>query len=244
MTCYANTSSLTKILNKQSKIHTKLLSGTTVALVLMLTAGVAQAQTAEISEDDTVYVEGTRAMAATKTLTPISEIPQSISVITMDEIFERTAQDLQDVYRYSAGVSPALSVDSRGDFINARGFSATQYLDGMQRQPSFIYGARLENYTLERAEILRGPSSVLYGAGGPGGVLNGASKTPDQEFGGEIGVDFGNDSRFQVRGDVTGSISENFAGRLVALGRSAKSQWGTPDDRLLVNPSLTWFAGL
>ncbi|PCI53276.1 MAG: hypothetical protein COB36_12610 [Alphaproteobacteria bacterium] len=243
MTCYANTSNPTKILNKQSKTRTKLLTSTTVALVLMLTAGIAQAQTTETSEEDIIYVEGTSAIAATKTLTPLSKIPQSISVITMNEIFERTAQDLQDVYRYSAGVSPALSVDARGDFINARGFSATQYLDGMQRQPSFIYGARLDTYTLERAEILRGPSSVLYGAGGPGGVLNGASKTPNQEFGGEIGVDFGNDNRFQVRGDITGSISENFAGRLVALGRTAESQWGTPDDRLLVNPSLTWFAG-
>lgn len=192
---------------------------------------------------DTVLVSGTRAIAATKTDTPITEVPQSISVITGDEIADRTAVDLQDIFRYSAGVAPAQSVDSRGDFVNARGFDAAQYLDGLKRMPDFIYGARLENYTLERAEVLRGPSSVLYGAGGPGGVLNGASKTPKFDFAGEAGVVIGTDERLQAQADFTGALSQNVAGRIVFLARDGETQWGTPDDRLLINPSLTWMAG-
>ncbi|WP_158085598.1 TonB-dependent siderophore receptor [Henriciella aquimarina] len=212
-------------------------------------SGVAQeADEAAASQDeeaamDTVFVTGTRAVAATKTLTPLTEVPQSISVITDDEFRERAAVDLQDVYRYSAGVAPAQSVDSRGDFVNARGFEAAQYLDGLKRMPDFIYGARLENYTLERAEVLRGPSSVLYGAGGPGGVLNGASKTPKFEYGGEAGVVVGTDSRLQFQGDITGPLTDQLAGRLVVLARDGETQWGTPDDRVLINPSLTWAPG-
>lgn len=204
------------------------------------------ADTAEAEDDstmDTVFVTGARAMAATKTLTPLTEVPQSISVITGEEFRDRAAVDLQDIYRYSAGVAPAQSIDSRGDFVNARGFDAAQYLDGLKRMPDFIYGARLENFTLERAEVLRGPSSVLYGAGGPGGVLNGASKTPKFEFGGEAGVVIGTDSRKQFQGDIYGPLSDQLAGRLVVLARDGETQWGTPDDRLLINPSITWAPG-
>src|SRR5690606_21572024 len=101
--------------------------------------------------------------------------------------------------------------------------------DGLKRMPDFIYGARLETFTLARAEVLRGPSSVLYGANGPGGVLNGVSKTPQFEFGGELGFVAGTDDRIQVQGDVTGQIAGDFAGRLVGLWRDGETQWGTPD---------------
>lgn len=193
--------------------------------------------------EDTITIVGTRAVAATKTETPLVEVPQSISVVTADEFRDRAAVDLQDVYRYSAGVAPATSVDSRGDFIVSRGFDAAQYLDGLKRMPDFIYGARLENFTLSRAEVLRGPSSVLYGAGGPGGVLNGVSKTPQFEFGGEVGFVFGTDNRLQVQADITGELAGNVAGRAVFLAREGESQWGTPDDRLVINPSITWQPG-
>ena len=191
-------------------------------------------------EQETVVVTGERAVVGTKTDTALTEIAQSISVITAQEIQDRTVVDMQDIFRYSAGVAPSTSVDSRYDNVSARGFEAEQYLDGLKRMPAFIYGARLEPFTLARAEVLRGPSSVLYGAGGPGGILNGVSKTPEFEFGGEVGVVFGSDSRLQAQGDITGAFTDNLAGRLVVLTRDAKTQWGTPDDRLVINPSVTW----
>lgn len=194
-------------------------------------------------EQDTITVRGERALVGTKTDTPIAEIPQSISVITDQEFRDRAAVDLQDIFRYSAGVAPQPSIDSRGDFVTARGFDSAQYLDGLKRMPDFIYGARLETFTLASAEVLRGPSSVLYGANGPGGVLNGVSKTPQFEFGGELGFVAGTDDRIQVQGDVTGQIAGDFAGRLVGLWRDGETQWGTPDDRKLINPSVTWAPG-
>ncbi len=219
----------------------------TMRLALMSTCcaitmpGLALAQTGnETVETNDIIVTAERAVAATKTDTLLIETPQAISVITEQEFRDRTAVDLQDIFRYTAGVASNNSVDSRGDFVRARGFDAAQYLDGLKRMPDFIYGARLEPFTLERAEVLRGPSSVLYGAGGPGGVLNGASKTPKFEFGGEIGVGGGTDDRLQGQIDVTGPLSEDVAVRFVGLLRDGKTQWGTPDDRILINPSIKW----
>ncbi|MEM7741857.1 MAG: TonB-dependent receptor, partial [Pseudomonadota bacterium] len=194
----------------------------------------------EEAGDDVIVVEGQKAFVGTKSDTPIAEIPQSISVIDAQEFRDRNAIDFQDIFRYSAGVAPSLSVDSRGDFVTARGFDSQQYVDGLKRMPDFIYGARLEAFTLQSAEVLRGPSSVLYGANGPGGVLNGVSKKPTFEFGGEVGFVVGNNDRVQVQGDVSVPLGEKFAGRFVGMWREAETQWGTPDDRTLINPSITW----
>lgn len=207
-------------------------------------AGAAAAQEGEpATEVDAVIITAQRAVAATKSDTLLTEIPQSISVVTAQEIQDRTVVDLQDIFRYSAGVAASTSVDSRADMVAARGFEAEQYLDGLKRTPTTIYGARLEPFTLGRAEVLRGPSSVLYGAGGPGGVLNGASKTPEFSFGGEVGLVLGSDARVQAQADITGAFTDNVAGRLVVLARDAETQWGLPDDRLVINPSLTWRIG-
>lgn len=199
----------------------------------------AWSQETDDDADGSIIVTG-HAVSATKTDTPLVQIPQAISVISSQEIQDRTVVDFQDVYRYSAGVSANASVDSRGDFVVSRGFDAAQYLDGLKRMPDFIYGARLEPFTLDRAEVLRGPSSVLYGAGGPGGVIAGVSKKPEFSFGGEAGLIVGTDKRIQGQFDVTGPMSDRFAARLVVLGRNGETQWGTDDDRLLINPSIRW----
>lgn len=214
------------------KLWMALLCSSSVAL-----PSAAMAQTSNLV-DDSIVITAQRAVAATKNDTPLVEIPQSISVITAQEFQDRTVVDFQDIFRYSAGVASNNSVDSRGDFIVARGFDAAQYLDGLKRMPDFIYGARLETFTLERAEVLRGPSSVLYGAGGPGGVLNAISKRPQFDFGGEIGLIAGTDERYEIQFDATGPLSENIAARFVGVMRTGETQWGTPDDRVLINPSI------
>lgn len=208
-----------------------------LATASTMVPAIAQAQDTE-EDFDVIIVTGT-AVTATKTDTPLVEVPQSISVITDEEMRDRTVVDFQDIFRYSAGVQTAGSIDSRGDFILTRGFDAAQYLDGLKRMPDFIYGARLEPFSLERAEVLRGPSSVLYGAGGSGGVLNGASKIAKFDFGGQAGLAAGTDDRIQAQFDIGGPINDSVAVRMVALWRDGETQWGTPDDRFLISPSIT-----
>ncbi|MEG3179324.1 TonB-dependent siderophore receptor [Sphingomonas sp. LT1P40] len=202
--------------------------------------GIAAAQ--DKSDDDEVTVIGSRTVTGTKTDAALTEIPQSVSIITSEEFQDRAAVDFQDIFRYSAGVQTERSgLDTRGDFFFSRGFETVQYLDGLNRMPSFVYGARMEVFTLERAEVLRGPSSTLYGAGGVGGLFNGVSKKPREEFGGEVGVVFGTQGRKEAQFDVTGSLTDGVSARLVALVRHGNLIHESQDDnRFLVMPSISF----
>ncbi|AJP72098.1 TonB-dependent siderophore receptor [Sphingomonas hengshuiensis] len=208
-------------------------------------SGAAMAQDSAANSDETIVVTGARALSGTKTDTPLTEIPQSISVITAEEFKDRAAINFQDVVRYSAGVASELNgVDARGDFLAARGFDVNQYLDGLNRMPSFVYGARLEIYTVERAEMLRGPSSTLYGGGGAGGILNAVSKRPQETFAAEAGVTLGTDARKEFRFDVTGALTEGVSARLVGLARDGHLQQPSQDDdRMLIMPAVTFKPG-
>lgn len=216
----------------------------------LLATQVNQAVFAQTSSEDDELIEkievvATSARAATKTDADITEIPQSISIVTSEQIEEMGAVNFQDIFRYTAGVSTEDNgVDTRYDSFSSRGFSTVQYLDGLNRQPDFVYGARMEVFTLERAEVLRGPSAVLYGAGSAGGLLNAVSKTPKHEFGGQAGIQIGTDNRLQLMADVTGGLSDDVATRLVTVVRDANLQpEDQADDRFVMMPSVKWSIG-
>ncbi|MEH3085985.1 MAG: TonB-dependent siderophore receptor [Xylophilus ampelinus] len=183
-----------------------------------------------------------RASTATKTDTPLAETPQAISVVTRDQIEAQGALTLRQTTAYSAGVVSSY-FDSRVDSFTARGGAVVQYLDGLLRTYGTYNSAKVEPYTLERVELLRGPSSVLYGQGGVGGVLNLVSKRPLPEAQREVQVQYGSFDRKQVAADLTGPLDAEgrWLYRLVAVARDSGSQvdW-VPDDRLVLAPSLTW----
>lgn len=215
----------------------------TLALAALTRAQESMSAESETLEEVTVLAD--RARAATKTDTLLTETPQSISVVTEEQIVERGAVYYQDVFRYSAGVATEnYGVDTRGDSFAARGFELKQYLDGLNKTPKGLYGSVQEVFTLERAEVLRGPSAVLYGAGSSGGLLNAVSKRPQFESGGEIGVQLGNFDRKQVQVDVTGPFSDAVAGRFVGLLRDGELlSEGQKNDKYVLMPSLTWKPG-
>jgi iron complex outermembrane receptor protein len=133
--------------------------------------------------------------------------------------------------------------DSRVDSFKVRGGDAVQYLDGLQRGYGVYNTTKAEPYTLERVELLRGPSSVLYGQGGVGGVLNLVSKRPQAETQREVQLQFGNHNRKQIAADFTGALDPEgkWLYRLVTVGRDSGTQVDhVADDRIVVAPSLTW----
>jgi iron complex outermembrane recepter protein len=209
------------------------------------------ASSAALAQDDddlsSVTVSATRATTATKTDTALIEIPQSISVITGDQFLDRGVLTMQETLRYSAGVvSEAYGLDTRSDQPMVRGFYSIQFLDGMTKLFGYSLIPRAEVYTLERVEVLRGPSSVLYGKGNAGGVMNLVSKRPRFETQGELGFQLGSYDRKQLQLDVTGAIagSETWAGRIVAVGRDSEMQTDEiSDDRIVLAPSVAWRAG-
>ncbi|MDQ0009226.1 iron complex outermembrane receptor protein [Luteibacter jiangsuensis] len=185
----------------------------------------------------------TDASAATKTDTPLIETPQAISVISNTQMIDQGVLTVQDALRYSAGVrADAYGVDSRGDDAFLRGTSFTQYLDGLRQYFGYSY-ARTEPYFLDRLEIVRGPSSVLYGQGTTGGLIALSSKLPQFTASHEVEAQLGNNARKQVAFDFTGPLDAagHWAYRLIGVYRDADSQIDhVPDDRRAISPSITW----
>ncbi|WP_462391003.1 TonB-dependent siderophore receptor [Acidovorax sp. Q11] len=183
-----------------------------------------------------------RALSATKTDTPLIETPQAISVITRDQMEAQGVQTLRQVTAYTAG-AVSNYFDSRGDSFKARGGDVTQYLDGMVRFIGYWNDTRPDPYTLERVEFLRGPSSVLYGQGSVGGVLNLTSKRPQAETQREVQVQLGSNARKQIAADMTGKLTQDgeWLYRLVAVGRDSDTQVDhVRDDRVVIAPTVTW----
>ncbi|MFI8615739.1 TonB-dependent siderophore receptor [Acidovorax sp. NPDC077693] len=191
----------------------------------------------------------TRSATATRTDTPLIETPQSISVVGSQQMQIQHAQTLQDALGYTAGIaSGAAAINpSQGDSFFLRGFQADMqfgsfYRDGM-RYMANIYNGKQEPYGLERVEFLKGPSSILYGAAAPGGVVNTVTKRPQREAYREVNLEVGSHQRRQVSADLTGPIGAEgvWSYRLTALARKSDTfiDFGR-DDRIYVAPALTW----
>ena len=171
---------------------------TALSLLLpaLLLAGAAQAQATpdgadEVTELDAVQVNAyrvtTHSSGATKTDTPIAEIPRSISVIAREELDARGAINLNEAMRYVAGVVlESTGQDNRYDDFRIRGFSAgsesgAMTVDGLRAPPpgSAWNRGKIDTWNLDRVEVLKGPSAVMYGQVAPGGLVNQVSKTPE-----------------------------------------------------------------
>ena len=185
----------------------------------------------------------------TKTDTPIQKVPQSISVVTAEEMALHQPKSVKEALSYTPGVS----VGTRGasntyDHLIIRGFAAegqsqNNYLNGLKLQGNFYNDAVIDPYMLERAEIMRGPVSVLYGKSSPGGLLNMVSKRPTTEPLKEVQFKAGTDSLFQTGFDFSDSLDDDgvYSYRLTGLARSANAQQkGSEEQRYAIAPAFTW----
>ncbi|MFW5830345.1 MAG: TonB-dependent siderophore receptor [Planctomycetota bacterium] len=186
--------------------------------------------------------------AASKTGAPLLEVPQSTSVITAEQIDRQGLSDFGQAFRYTPGVQGEnFGFEPRTTFLRLRGFDAFEdgyFRDGMQMaNPDFVVGYGPEPYGAERIEVLRGPASVLYGQGAPGGLVNYVDKTPQWHARHEMIGTVGNHERLQARFDSTAAIgeSEELAYRVIGLLRDSESQVDfIGEERLYLAPSLSW----
>jgi iron complex outermembrane receptor protein len=191
------------------------------------------------------YVAGQSA-TATKTDTPILETPQSISVVTKDQIQAQGAQNINDALRYTPGVSlESFGANAFFDAFKLRGFDAPRYLDGLRlpQDTTTFASAAIELYGLERLEVLKGPSSGICGQSEPGGLINMVSKRPTVTSQYEVVGSIGSFNRFQGAFDFSGPIDKNgeFLYRIVGLGRNSDTQTDfTQDNKVFIAPSFTW----
>jgi iron complex outermembrane receptor protein len=192
-----------------------------------------------------------RSLTGTKTNTPIIETPQSLSVIGAEQIRDqKLVSKFDEVLRYTPGVVGATyGTDFRNDWFLIRGFPAQNeslFLDGLQLFYTSYASWKLQPFNLERVEILRGPSAILYGGSAPGGLVNAISKLPPAEPIRyiEAGVNnFGNAyTQFDFGGPVaTRPGNGQVLTRLVGQVQHGGSQTDfTNDDNYFIAPSVTW----
>ncbi|WP_232366415.1 TonB-dependent receptor plug domain-containing protein [Salinimonas sediminis] len=149
-----------------------LLSASVFALLSFNTS--AQSSLAPATSDEElekIEVTGTRsAFGATKTNVPIVELARSVSIETLSDLKDKGAFNLSQTVTYMAGVAgETYGFATRGDAISSRGLSIPRYRDSIQELFGSYNSTRAEVYTLEQVELLKGPASVLYGQGSPGG---------------------------------------------------------------------------
>ena len=184
--------------------------------------------------------------AATKTDTPLIATPQSVSVITRDQIDLLDFVDAQQAVRYAAGVyGENYGPDPRYDFFTVRGFTPKQYIDGLAAPVSTsIYSVGVDLYGFQSLELLKGPSATLYGNSPPGGIYNETSRRADFATGGELRVQGGTDAFQEVAGTVTGAVAPSLAVRFTGVFRSRDlTADGTNTRRVYAAPTATWRLG-
>ncbi|MBD9643861.1 ferrichrome porin FhuA [Pantoea sp. PNT02] len=188
-----------------------------------------------------------RSATGTKTDTPIEKNPQSISVVTQEEMAMKNVTSVKGAFNYTPGVLTGNRGSSNViDALSIRGFSETntnQYLDGLKLQGDNYSEFAIDPYFLERAELLRGPVSVLYGKSNPGGVVSLVSKRPTQETLREVQFQMGTNNQFSTGFDFGGSLDDDgvYSYRLTGLARSADAQQDmNKEKRYTIAPSFSW----
>jgi iron complex outermembrane receptor protein len=185
--------------------------------------------------------------AGSKTDALLIEVPQSISIINELEMQSRGVTTVNEALRYTPGITAdEYGVEPRFDWLKIRGFDAQTfgiYRDGMRFNS---LSGKLDPFELESVEVLRGPSSVLYGEVPPGGLINQVTKRPSAERSTTVSGVFGSYARRQGQFDTTGAFDHAgvYQYRLLGLIRNAGTQTNfTPDDRRLIAPAFTWRPG-
>ncbi|WP_194468239.1 TonB-dependent siderophore receptor [Bradyrhizobium sp. CCBAU 53340] len=195
-----------------------------------------------------------RSASGTKTNTPIIETPQAVSVIGADQIRDQKPNKLDEVLRYTAGVrAGTFGADTRNDWWLIRGFKSDDiglFLDGMQLFYTSYASWKLQPFNMERVEVLRGPSAVLYGGSSPSGIVNVISKMPPIEpvrtietgvnnFGNAyVGFDVGGPVAMQPQdGQQDGKLFYRLVGQVQNGGTQVNF---TPDNNYFIAPSFTW----
>ena len=218
----------------------KLLVAVSISALVATPISVAQDADDDVSLQDEIVVLGqylyTDQINALKAPTPIIDVPQSLSIITADQLLERGFDSIGDVINYIPGVTNSQGEGHR-DAIVFRGVRSTAdfFVDGVRDDVQYYRSL----YNLEQVEVLRGPNALLFGRGGTGGVLNRVTKKGvlDERFNSyQVGIDsFGG---FDVALDSNFDVSDKAAIRLNAFYESLENHRDFYDgDNYGINPT-------
>lgn len=210
--------------------------------------GTASATTRQDTRD---RMTATNQSTATKTSTPVLETPQSVTTVTRRQIDEQNPQTVGNALRYTAGVLSELDATTRYDSVFLRGIGGfgtstnfVSFLDGLKlpRGQAFAVTS-IDAFLLDRIEVIKGPSAVLYGQISPGGLVNLVSRQPSDGPYNEARIEGGSYGR--VQGGITsqGSLdaAHHWLYSISAIGRMSGTRYdGVDEQRFGVAPAITW----
>jgi len=209
--------------------------------VLAFTASPLRAETTDpLTLEETIvrgsYLQSSEANAL-KTPTPILDVPQSLSIVTSEQILRRGFTSVSDIIEYLPGVSMSQGEGHR-DAVVFRGVRSTAdfFIDGVRDDVQYYRPL----YNLEQLEVLRGPNALLFGRGGTGGILNRVTKKA------EIGNSFSQLTGYAdsfgaggLQGDLNVGLTDSIAFRLNAMAEGLDNHRDHFDgERIGVNPTL------
>ena len=178
---------------------------------------------------------------ATRTYTPLINVPQAITVVTRAMIVDQSMQGLADVVRYVPGVGMAQGEGNR-DAAVFRGNSSTSdfFVDGIRDDVQYVR----DLYNVERVEALKGPNAMIFGRGGAGGVLNRTTRQANWAAEREATVQVGSFDNRRAMFDVGDRVGNRAAVRATAMYENSDSyREGVGLERYGVNPTVAFAVG-
>jgi catecholate siderophore receptor len=178
---------------------------------------------------------------AMKTLTPLRDVPQSITVITSATISDQRMQSMADVVRYVPGVGMGQGEGNRDTPI-FRGNSTTGdfFVDGIRDDGQYFR----DLYNVERVEALKGPNAMMFGRGGAGGIINRATRQADWGTTREVTLQGGSHDNRRVTFDVDQPFANGVAARLTGVYENSGSyRQGVDLERYGFNPTIAVMLG-
>ena len=185
--------------------------------------------------DDSGYA-ASRTETATKTETPLIDVPQQVTVITRELIRDQAMQGIGDAMRYVPGIGIAQGEGNRDTPI-LRGNSSTAdlFVDGVRDDVQYFR----DLYNIERVEALKGPNAMIFGRGGSGGIINRVTKQPSWDIVRELELHVGGWDKRRLTADVGQGINDAAAFRVNVLAEDSGSfRDDVSAERWGVNPTL------
>jgi catecholate siderophore receptor len=182
-----------------------------------------------------------RSRTATKTDTPLVDVPQSVSVVTRDLMRDQSMQSLADVARYVPGAGMAQGEGNR-DTIILRGNHSTSdfFLDGARDDVEYYR----DLYNLDRVEVLKGPNAMIFGRGGAGGVVNRVTRQANWEPVREVTLQGGSWDALRGTFDFGDAVTDRFAARVTGVYEDSESyRDGFTLERKGINPTFAFAIG-
>lgn len=179
--------------------------------------------------------------SATKSPTPLRDIPQAISVVSAALIAEQRMQSMADVVRYMPGVGMAQGEGNRDTPI-LRGNSSTGdfYVDGVRDDAQYFR----DTYNVDHIEALKGPNAMIFGRGGAGGVINRVTRQAEWASVRQVDAQLGSNDNRRLSADLGMAFSPAAAARVTGMYEHSDSyRAGVGLERAGVNPTVALLLG-